>query len=239
VSQAAPGDTITLYWSSTGANEALLEYRSLQDPTPAYSWKVDATTSFNCQISPSERDDVEFTLYVRDAAGRSAQASLRFDVQICPNPWFFSPVPWGCGEPPIVSQAAEQHFERGTMIWVREKWIEGAFGNGYVFILYDDGRSPRWDVVQDQWTEDQPDRDPALSPPAGLQQPIRGFGLVWRNDPDVRQRLGWAVDQEQGFNTTIQHDAYDYGSVYLRALDGNVWRLGLGYNSWDKIMVEN
>jgi hypothetical protein len=239
MTQARPGDTITLSWASTGATEAVLEYHSLAASTLVHTWKSDTTVTFPCQISPDERDDVEFRLYVRDGAGRSAQATLHFKVLICPNPWFFAPMPWGCGTPPVVSPAAEQHFERGTMIWVQEKWIEGAFGRGHVFILYSDGRSPRWDVVQDQWSEDQPDRDPELSPPPGLQQPIRGFGLAWRQNPQVRQRLGWAMDQEQGFTTTIQHTEYEYGSVYLRALDGNVWRLGLGYNYWEKIAVEN
>ncbi|MBN1287184.1 MAG: hypothetical protein JXB47_17430, partial [Anaerolineae bacterium] len=39
-----------------------------------------------------------------------------------------------------------------------------------------------WHVI-DTWQEGQPESDPSLSPPAGLQQPIRGFGNAWRNTP--------------------------------------------------------
>ncbi len=239
MAQAVAGDTIALSWASTGATEAVLEYRSLKDSTPTYSWKVDTTIAFPCQINPDERDDVELTLRVRDEAGRSAQAKLHIELLTCSNSWFFSPAPRACGMPSIVSQAAEQRFEHGTMIWVKGKWSQEAKEEGYVFILYDDGRSPGWTIVKDQWVEGTADRDPTLSPPPGLQQPIRGFGLAWRQEPEVRQRLGWAVGQEQGFDTTIQHMKYKYGSVYLRAFDGNVWRLGLGCNTWEKIAVEN
>jgi hypothetical protein len=63
--------------------------------------------------------------------------------------------------------------------------------------------------------------------------------LVWRQNPTVRERLGWAIDEETGFETIVQHTTlYKYNSTYLRALDGNVWHLGPEMSSWEKIAVE-
>jgi len=77
-------------------------------------------------------------------------------------------------------------------------------------------------------------------PPPGLYQPVRGFGLVWRQYSQVRSRLGWAVDEETGFSTTIQRTTrYKYNSIYLRALDGNVWHLEPELSGWEKIIVED
>jgi len=41
-------------------------------------------------------------------------------------------------------------------------------------------------------------------PPYGLFQPKRGFGKVWRNNPGVRSTLGWAVNEERGFQGAAQ-----------------------------------
>ncbi len=44
-----------------------------------------------------------------------------------------------------------------------------------------------------------PSQDPVSSnatPPAGLVEPILGFGKVWREQPGVRDRLGWGKIEE-------------------------------------------
>jgi hypothetical protein len=44
-----------------------------------------------------------------------------------------------------------------------------------------------------------------LSPPAGLYEPIRGFGYIWRNFLGAQSgQLGWATDEEKGFCAKIQ-----------------------------------
>jgi hypothetical protein len=88
-------------------------------------------------------------------------------------------------------------------------------------------------VFEDTWTDAEPESDPAIVPPAGLLQPIRGFGKVWRNNAGVRDGLGWALSPEQGFNGAYQVDWRDphnvVGSRYLRTIDGSVIWLG----DWD------
>ena len=77
-------------------------------------------------------------------------------------------------------------------------------------------------------------------PPPGYYQPVRGFGLVWREQPNVRDRLGWALAPEAGFETAVQHTSYPkYNHTYLRALDGNVWWLWPEHSGWEKIIVDD
>ncbi|MBS1250972.1 MAG: hypothetical protein MAG451_00001 [Anaerolineales bacterium] len=85
-----------------------------------------------------------------------------------------------------------------------------------IYVLYDGdapGASGRrsWDGFEDTWTPDQPESDPALQPPPDRQQPVRGFGKVWRTQPGVRERLGWALAPEEAYASPIQ--AFERGAV--------------------------
>jgi hypothetical protein len=89
--------------------------------------------------------------------------------------------------------AARQEFVRGTMIW------RGDIGTIYVI-----GRDGRWEAYADTFAEGEPELDPSLVPPTGLYQPIRGFGKLWRSNQEVRERMGWALSKEQGYNGFVQ-----------------------------------
>jgi hypothetical protein len=39
--------------------------------------------------------------------------------------------------------------------------------------------------------------------PQGKLQPIRGFGKVWRDNADVRRKLGWALAKEEAQNAQV------------------------------------
>jgi hypothetical protein len=81
--------------------------------------------------------------------------------------------------------------------------------------------------------------DPDIDPPPRLYQPVRGFGLLWREEPGVRERLGWAVDREEGYQTALQRTSHRYWDLYIRALDGGVWKLGPNGSSWEHISTED
>ena len=97
-------------------------------------------------------------------------------------------------------QIAQQSFERGWMFWLRHNrqiWIatldeSGIFGGD-------------WVCYTDTFEEGEPEVDPSLIPPEGLIQPHRGFGKVWRDQPDLREALGWATTPEFELNS-----AYTY-----------------------------
>jgi hypothetical protein len=69
-------------------------------------------------------------------------------------------------------------------------------------------------------------RDESLRPPHGFDQPVRGFGLLWRTTEEVRDRLGWASDSEVGARTAVQRMFADDGEVaFLKNLYSGVYRL--------------
>jgi hypothetical protein len=153
------------------------------------------------------------------------------DVSIPPTcgiTWFFArPVPAVCPlNPPLVSAATFQQFEKGFMVWVQQ--------HGAIYVLYDSANFPRWSVYQDAFREGMPETDPAFgSPPAYTWQPRRGFGLVWRTLPDVRQRLGWAVSEwEQAFTIQIQTGAD--GTIYMSEPRGGVFGLSPDGSDWKR-----
>ena len=108
----------------------------------------------------------------------------------------------GCPLGPAASiQMARERFQNGQMIWRQDRqWI---------YVLYSDGR---WEGYPDRWVDGDPADDPSLTPPAGLLQPVRGFGKVWReNLGGSKAALGWALEKEQG-NAYPAQD-WDHGTV--------------------------
>jgi hypothetical protein len=136
----------------------------------------------------------------------------------CVLTWFFQPAPDACPVGyPTVSAAAEQPFEKGVMIWLEK--------TDSIIVLHDDGR---WRRFEDTWSEGEPESDPAIVPPAGRFQPIRGFGKVWRQRPEVRKALGWALGVELGFESTFQDQTTDPDRLpltYLRSYNGQILAL--------------
>lgn len=116
------------------------------------------------------------------------QSDLNLQLQLgCP----FS------GHPRVTPSAWEvmtayETFEHGTMIWSDHL---GWYGQAAVYVIYANGT---YQVFNDTY---DPTVDPTNGnnkPPSGLVEPIRGFGKVWREQPGVRQSLGWATASETG-----------------------------------------
>jgi hypothetical protein len=228
VDLADPGDTITLTWRWSGGRRATL-YHLL--PTGQLSepfWDVAPTGSVQYTISPERRNYDNFALFVYDAQGLAVHDTVQVALR-CPDAWFFSPTPDICpAGPAVFTGGAQQQFEHGVMLWVQAE--------DRIYVLFDDGQHPRWSAYADEWDEGEPAVDPGIEPPPGLQQPVRGFGLLWRREPTVRQRLGWATDQEHGYETAVQRSShYRYPNLYIRALDGGVWQLGPNGSAWDHL----
>lgn len=93
---------------------------------------------------------------------------------------------WATAAEAISSPAAIQRFDNGVMIWVQ------ATGRIYAFL-----KDGRWFSYADTFREGDPESDPAFSPPDGRQQPLRGFGKVWRDHADLRDAIGWALAKEE------------------------------------------
>lgn len=105
---------------------------------------------------------------------------------------------------PVIDQiiVAEQAFENGRMFYLQpnqEIWV---------MINTDDDTAGVWTRHRDTWSEDLPETDPSIVPPEeDLYQPIRGFGKLWRENPAVREALGWALEDEMGHVTDYAYYA--------------------------------
>ena len=99
-------------------------------------------------------------------------------------------------------EQAEQAFENGRMFYLQpnqEIWV---------MINTDDDTAGVWTRHRDTWSEDLPETDPSIVPPEeDLYQPIRGFGKLWRENPAVREALGWALEDEMGHVTDYAYYA--------------------------------
>jgi len=103
---------------------------------------------------------------------------------------------------------ATQRFEHGWMIWrgSRDKYDPAA-----IFVLFeDDQHYVRFDDTYSPTAD--PESGPAVPPP-GLQQPVRGFGKVWREGTGarVRARLGWANAPESAGRGATEY--FDRGAL--------------------------
>jgi len=112
----------------------------------------------------------------------------------------------GCPVAPAESGAmAQQDMERGVMFWRQGTGI-------YALVASSTGNGTFW-RADDLWTEGQPQDDPNLSPPAPtLVQPIRGFGLAWRSNPDWQTALGWGLSGEVGYTGMWQN--FERGAMF-------------------------
>jgi len=93
---------------------------------------------------------------------------------------------------------------------------------GLILVLYQDGS---YQAYRDSWSKGDPETDPAISPPAGMVRPVRGFGKVWREEPGVGDGLGWATASEQGFDSMWQRpiaESLSDSAELVHRIDGKV-----------------
>lgn len=135
----------------------------------------------------------------------------------------------GCPINPVhTHESASQDFERGFLLW--------RINPDQVYVMYDDGRLGFYpmSVYPESVRQNPPGGDPNIQPPAGFQQPVRGFGLVWRDNAEVREGLGWAVEEEARADWYYTFEAQDFvGGTILRECRMGV-RVLLSSGTWIK-----
>lgn len=227
----APGQTITLYWQVRGA-ERIDIYRLNADNERDQQWRdLNLSGQLPVQANPTTENLVRFVLV---ATAGTAVVEQPLDIELsCSGGWFFFPQPEGCptseAEP---SFQVQQRFERGFMIWNETRQE--------IFVFFTDETEPQWLRAADEYTDGLPERDDSLIPPPSMQQPIRGFGYLWRNNPELRNRIGWAIEGEVGYEGMLQASLLGDGTerIYMRALGGDIVELLPEGSAWRLIAPE-
>jgi len=213
--------SILLTWQTGGGSEASICWVTheailtcVQDPFDPAGGTVTITPS-----GPGRPGVTEITLTVRNSAS-SAEASVEVTIECAEDPLpeledqqMYANCPYGT----VAGTAAYQPFQDGTMLWLQ--------GNGTIYVLYANGQ---YETYTDTFREGDPERDPAIVPPADLYQPVRGFGLVWRTNERIRDGLGWALAPEAGFQGWSQSYSgvgMHTSGTFLRSLDGTIYVL--------------
>ena len=94
-----------------------------------------------------------------------------------------------------VIQAAEEVFQGGHILWRSD--------SGLLIVSFDSGD---WATFPDFYDPNEPiqadDQEPA--PPEGALVPTGRFGRMWRFEPGIFERLGYATSPERTFQGVIQ-----------------------------------
>lgn len=215
-------------WQTSGADTVEIWHGP---PDAAMMWEVEPNGTLTVEYGPDEAYNLQnFNLVAVDAQGNRTDQAQHFQFP-CRHAFFFDAGQCVDYEAQTTA-AAEQVFEHGRMLWLHNT----PYTNPNL-VLYEDGA---WQTFADTWQQGELESDPAIVPPGGLYQPVRGFGKVWRSEPALRERLGWALDEEQGFETVWQTDLPSAkGSpplVYIRTGNGQIVELfGREDGSWEVV----
>jgi hypothetical protein len=232
---AEPGDTVVLTWQARGTKATICPTARFILFTGDDCWPVPLVGATTFTIPPEAAGfyTIGFILEVEGAAPAAAISGQVSVALKCDGSWFFTDEPQAgiCPLEARHSYAAAQRFERGIMIWLEEP--------GRYYILEDtpvlEG-APRKKVdLIDDPLEIVRDTSSDVEAPPGLHAPLSGFGLVWRGDvkgsPGYRDRLGWALESEFGYEAVLQCDdalpsgGRSWRTCYLRGPDGEVFVL--------------
>jgi WD40 repeat protein len=209
------GKQLAFQWKTTGATRA--EIWSGTSQRSPKRWDVPPSGTFSVELQETFYANPSMTLIAYDDKGEQVRRSLQADWT-CHHEYFFSPAPKACPlHAAVLSAAAEQVFEHGRMIR-----LQRIYGHeNVIFVLHDDGRLERFD---DTWTPGEPEGDPAVAPPKGFHQPVRGLGKLWRENEAVREQLGWALAPEEGFEGAWQEQMRESvpSMAYLRIKGGEI-----------------
>lgn len=207
--EADPGDTVTLSWEAEGDRATVCPTARyvLFTPEDCRRVPISGTTAFAIPPEADGFQTVDWILEVETLAPATTATAQTSVALKCDRTWFYSDAPQAgiCPRAPQRSYAAAQHFERGLMVWLEEP--------GRYYILeeapLEGTERKRVEIIQDP-LQIVRDTSQGIEAPQGLYAPVSGFGLVWRGDversPGYRQRLGWAVEPEFGYEAILQCD---------------------------------
>jgi hypothetical protein len=142
--------------------------------------------------------------------------------------------PLGCPilAPGVDVPAATQQMERGLMIWYgRAAGPPMLTLDPRIFAVISPGVGYTFQTYADNWVAGRDPDTPGGTPPQpDLFPPWRGFGKVWSEDADLRQRIGWAREaQARPDRADVQ--LFDSGIMLVHLRGANItWAFGNASN---------
>ncbi len=226
----APGSSVTLFWSTRGANGAVI-YRLDQHGERNQLWNVAPDGNLTVPTRRADRGQVSFVLSVGDGALNTEQ---RLTVALtCPDTWFFQPPPDACPRGPSQpTTLVEQPFERGRIVYVQAL--------NRLYTLFNDGLDPAWVAFDNRYNpavHPELDENFERSLPPGFVQPKRALGFLWRGNDLVRNRLGLGIAEDITYEGFLQTAGVsdETENLYLNSADGTVLQLLPGGTGWQII----
>lgn len=224
---AAPGSSITLFWSTRNTNGASI-YRLDTGGERSQVWNVPADGRLTVPTRRRDRGQIIFVLSI-DEAPIAVEERLTIPLS-CTDQWFFIPAPESCPSAgPQESSLIEERFERGRMVYIA--------ATEQVYALFNDGADPAWTAFQNSYNPAiHPEIEESFIPPPGFSQPIAILGFVWRRDR-VRNRLGLALEPEARYDGAYQsaNTASGDQELYIASADGTVLQLLPDGSAWQII----
>lgn len=206
------GGTITFSWSVANAEQVgitrinplgiLTMDEALRGPLPA-------SGTITVPVPEGYTTHISYLIGASDANGVSIGGDT-VDIQlVCPFAQFIAPA---CPLLQKTINAAYQPFQNGAMAWRGDSREILVLYADQTYAVFDDTWTPGETIVTD-------------TPPDGLLAPGQGFGKVWANNADARQKLGWATAPESSYNMTLETIPSGFGShlttdIYFTLPDG-------------------
>ncbi len=193
------GKTVTFNWQTSGATGVRIFNGATFVRFGTWWTDLPLDGTYTVDIAGTVYKNPQMTLHAADAQGNEISQAVGIDMPCQVEDKFrgdSSPPGTICPAESIETAAAEQRFSNGFMIWLED--VDG----GTILVFYNGGRVNQF---ADTWQPDQPESDPNITPPGGMYQPLRGFGKVWREN-NLQDTLGWAIEEEQGFDGKWQRD---------------------------------
>jgi hypothetical protein len=216
---ATGGKRLKFRWVTSGATRATIISGTAERFAPW--WNVDASGELTVEIEHSQFADPTMTLLaVNDVSGEETSQTLSIPWPCQPS-YFFESTLKSC--PRAASQTLPgvfQQFQRGFMVWLHRP----EYGYPSIYVFHNSGELR---FFEDTWTDNEPEHDSEPDPPEGMNEPVRGFGKVWRESDWVRESLGWAIDAEFGYEVTFQSGANEslQDTSYLTHPDSTIIQL--------------
>ena len=229
--EATVGDEIVVAWQVDGAPGTVsLSQFINSNPRAVFDETVTAVGQRTFAVTNNEMNgrEIIFQLEIEGVTSDSVSVALT-----CDHDFFFTApdiLPNNlCPNAPVITNMAEQRFSGGTLYWLE------TFDQIYIHLF--NGASRK---VSDDWRLDLPeDSCPEITTENRDFKPDRGFGLVWCNNPDIREALGEPIGGPSGYPSVSQTARPNRAVEWVKVRAGHILEIPINSGTWTERLNVN